>query len=248
MIDYLIIGAQRCGTTSLYNYMITHPQIIPAKEKEIHYFDINFNKGLDWYLANFPTSHSVQKKNIMTGEASPYYIFHPLTAERIFKTIPNSKLLVLLRDPIERAFSHYYLIVKMGKEPLSFEDAIKSEKERLDAETAKVLSGEFSFNHQHYSYLARGIYVDQLIPYFELFPKENILILKSEDFFKNSQQTLNQVFDFLGLPNFDVNEFQKYNFGNNPPMNEDTRKFLVDYFKPHNERLYKFLKKSFGWH
>jgi len=168
LIDFLIIGAQRCGTTSLYSYMVLHPQISSAKNKEVHYFDIFFYKGLDWYLSQFP-SLSSNNKNLITGESSPYYIFHPLAAKRIFKIIPKVKLIVLLRNPVERAYSHYHHIVKLGHESLTIEEAIKSEKERLDGETEKILSGEFSFNHQHYSYLARGIYVDQLIQYFELF-------------------------------------------------------------------------------
>ncbi len=227
--------------------MISHPQIISAKNKEVHFFDNFFNKGLDWYIEQFPIFSSTSDEKLITGEASPYYIFHPLAAKRIFKIFPKVKLIVLLRDPVERAYSHYNHEVRIGCESQTFENAIKKENERLYGQTEKILSGEYSFNHQNFSYLTRGIYVDQLREYFDLFPKENFVILSSEEFYQSPQSTLNQVFDFLELGNFKLNEFSKFNFGDNPPMRQETRKYLAEYFKPHNERLYKFLKKSFNW-
>ncbi|HEY9295730.1 MAG TPA: sulfotransferase domain-containing protein, partial [Phormidium sp.] len=158
--DFIIIGAQKCGTTSLYEYLIQHPQILAASKKEVHFFDLNFAKGVDWYRQQFKP---VSQKSI-TGEASPYYIFHPLVPQRIYQLFPQVKLIVLLRNPVERAISHYYHEVRLGFEDLGLEDAIAQEPARLEGETAKILADEtyYSYNHQHYTYLSRGVYVEQL--------------------------------------------------------------------------------------
>jgi Sulfotransferase domain len=197
MLDFLIIGAQKCGTTSLYNYLVQHPQIVPALQKEVHFFDFNFDKGLDWYFGQFPNYNPAD--NLITGEASPYYIFHPLVAKRVHQLFPKVKLIVLLRNPVERAISHYYHEVRLGCEPLCLEEAIASEPIRLQGETEKLIADGtyYSFNHQHYTYLSRGIYVDQLQSWFNLFPREQFLILKSEDLYANPAQVLNKVLEFL---------------------------------------------------
>jgi len=249
LIDFIIIGAQRCGTTSLYNYLIAHPNISSALNKEIHFFDINYNKGIDWYWKQFPlVSEKVNPdEKSVTGESTPYYLFHPLVAKRIFKHLPKIKLIVLLRNPVDRAYSHYNHAVRRGNESLSFEKAIKIEPERLREQEQKVLEGKNSLTYRRLSYLGRGAYAEQLEKYLELFQKKQFLILKSEDFFASPQQYLNKVFSFLGLSNFELKKFEKFGFGNNPPMNEKTRNFLTEYFRSHNERLSKLIGPDFSW-
>ena len=158
---FLIIGAQKCGTTSLYNYLIQHPQVCAASQKNF-IFDIYFQKGLNWYYNQFPLIKL--NKLIITGEASPYYLFHPHAPKRIAKTLPNVKLIVLLRNPVDRAYSHYYHQVKMKTESLSFRQAIEEENKRLQPELIKMLENEnyHSLPYQYYSYLARGRYIEQL--------------------------------------------------------------------------------------
>jgi len=240
--DFLIIGAQRCGTTSLYEYLNSHPNVIPASQKEIHFFDYNFNKGISWYKSQF-------RSGGITGEASPYYIFHPHSSSRIAKFLPKVKLIILLRNPVDRAYSHYHHEVRIGKENLSFEEAIQEEKTRLSGELDKMINDEsyFSFNHQHFTYLARGKYVIQLKSWFEKFSKEQIFILESEIFFKEPNKILKQVFEFLNLPQKSDIATKIFEKGSYVPINKDTRKNLVDYFKPHNKRLYQFLGREFGW-
>jgi len=254
--NFLIIGVQRGGTTSLYKYLTKHPKIIPALKKEIHFFDINFDKGVSWYQSKFKQNpffmilYKKKKfKDSITGEATPYYIYHPYGAQRISKIIPNVKLIVLLRNPVERAYSHYHHEVRLKAERLSFEDAIKEESKRLEDETEKMLKDEnyYSFNHQHFSYLQRGIYIDQLEVWTKKFPKEQILILSSEDLYSNSNEICNEVFSFLNLPNYNLKKIKAYYTGSYKSMREDTRKELIEYFKPHNEKLFNFLKKDFGW-
>jgi len=249
LIDFIIIGAQRCGTTSLYNYLIGHPKISSALNKEVHFFDINYNKGIDWYWKQFPTVSEKVNSNekSITGESTPYYLFHPLIAKRIFKHLPRIKLIVLLRNPVDRAYSHFSHVVRAGNEPLSFDEAIKKEPERLKGLEEKIYQYQYSFNHHKFSYLSRGIYADQLERYLQLFKKEQMLILKSEDFFASPQKVLNRVFSFLGISNSELSDFEKFNFGNNPPIDEKTRNYLTEYFRPHNERLSELLGSDFGW-
>lgn len=247
--DFLIIGAQKCGTTSLYNYLIQHPQIIPALYKEVHFFDINFEKGLDWYRRQFPLLLESSKKWRITGEASPYYIFHPHTPKRVFQIMPKTKLIVLLRNPADRAYSHYHHQVRMGTESLSFNEAIKKEKSRLKSEIMKMLKDEnyHSLPYQYYSYLARGRYVEQLKTWMNLFPMEQFLILKSEDFYSNPAIVFHRVLDFLELPRFELKQYTKDNTGDYLKLDLQLRNDLLAYFKPYNRQLYKCLGIDFNW-
>jgi len=253
--NFLIIGAAKCGTTSLYDYLVQHPCIFSASRKEIGFFDDYFNMGLFWYRTHFPTSFKkflkklTGKQNFLTGEASANYLFHPHAAKRIFNTIPSVKLIVLLRNPVDRAYSFYNMQVKKGLEKLSFEEAIKSEEKRLEGEKEKILQNEnyYSYNYAIYSYLARGIYVDQLKDWMKFFPNNQFLILHAKDLQMEPFKTINIVFEFLGLPHYEIKNLQKKNVGEYNQMNTDIRKWLIDYFKPHNEKLYKLLNRDFGW-
>ena len=168
--DFLIIGTQRGGTTSLYNYLMGRPGVGPAAVKELHFFDKKFHKGSTWYRAHFPTGiqkyafELTRKHHFVTGEASAYYLFHPHAPRRIAQLLPDAKLIVLLRNPIDRAYSQYNFEVDLGRESLSFEDAVAAEEERIGKERERILADEryVSFDHSRYSYLARGVYVDQL--------------------------------------------------------------------------------------
>jgi hypothetical protein len=255
MPDFIIIGAQKCGTTSLYKYLIEHPCIARARRKGIHFFDKSFVKGMTWYRAHFASVllkyyvKQIHGQDFITGESSPYYIFHPHVPKRISETIPQVQLIVLLRNPIDRAYSHYHHEVSKGNETLSFEDAIAGETERLDGEREKMLKdGDYySFNHEHYSYLSRGIYVDQLKLWMSRFPKDQILILKSEDFYADPAAILKQTVQFLNLPTWEATDCTKYNSGNYPKMDVTVRKRLIEYFEPHNQRLYEYLGVNFEW-
>lgn len=246
-IDFIIIGAQKCGTTSLYNYLIQHPQIVPAITKEVHFFDLNFDKGIDWYQAHF---HPFDRQNNLTrGEASPYYIFHPLVAERIHQILPKVKIIVLLRNPVERAISHYYHEVRLGVEKMGIEEALASEPTRLLGETEKIIAdgNYYSFNHQHYTYLSRGIYIDQLKTWMNIFPQEQIHIIKSEDLYNQPHLILQQVFNFLNLPPYQLPDYGKYNAGKYPPIDPAMYQHLTNYFQPYNQSLEKYLGKTFNW-
>lgn len=252
--DFIVIGAQKCGTTSLYKYLIKHADIAPASTKGPHFFDLHFAKGIAWYRSHFPTYLSKQvgqiyKRKIISGEATPYYIFHPHAPQRISKTLPQVKLIALLRNPIDRAYSHYNHEVRHGTETLSFKEAIEKEPERLQGEIERMLEdvNYHSFNHQHFSYLSRGIYIDQFEAWTSYFPKEQILVLKSENFFNDTPSVLKQIAEFLNLPNWELNAFKKFNQHPYSKMDAAMRAHLRDYFRPHNQRLYEYLGVDLGW-
>lgn len=241
---FIIIGAQRCGTTSMYNYLIQHPKIIPAKRKEIHFFDNNFNNGLSWYYTQFDS-----KNESLTGEATPYYIYHPHAIKRISKIFPEIKIIVLLRSPVNRAYSHYHHECRLGVEKLSFDDAINDEKTRLKGEIDLIKNDEnyYSFNHQHFSYLDRGFYYNQLKTCFKFFPKSQFKIIQSEKFYEKTQTEMNDVFNFLGLESIRIYNFEKFKNFAYPPINEEAKVKLEEKFEKSNERLYSLLDWEEKW-
>jgi len=245
--DFLIVGAKKCGTTALYSYLTQHPEIAPALKKEIYFFNAYFGRGKLWYRSHFPTRSA--KGSTLTGEATPDYLFHPHCAERIKATVPQVKLIAILRNPVDRAYSFYNHNLRAGLETLSFEDAISKEEERLEGETAKVdAEGDyFSFDFMHHSYLRRGIYVDQLKQWEQHFPKSQLCVVRTEGLYEEPEETLRDSFDFLGLPYHAPKEFKKLNAAPYPDMEPGARARLVRYFEPHNARLEEYLGQDMGW-
>lgn len=256
--SFVIIGAQRCGTTSLFNYLIQHPFIRKPLYKEIHFFD-NYNGayhlGTKWYRGHFPIDNFpfIKKDNsatrVITGEATPYYMYHPWCPRRIKDVLPDAKIIALLRNPVDRAYSHYQHSVRQGYETFSFEEAIEKEPFRLKGEKEKMLLDPdyYSFSHNLYSYLSRGIYIEQLLNWRELFPRKQMLVLRSEDLFSDLPTVYNTVLNFLQLPAHHVDNPVRYNVGDYTPMPSSLRERLTEFFEPHNQKLYKYLSWDFGW-
>jgi len=249
--DFLIIGAVRCGTTSLYYDICEHSSVLPAAYDEIGFFDSNYDLGISWYKSMFPTKFTRKKIEsktgiCITGEDTPFYFWSKKAAERIKKDFPKIKLIILLRNPIDRAYSNYHLGVRLGSESLSFEDSIKKEMELLEKNNDIESSGIEKFLRPR-SYIAKGLYHNQLKNWFELFSKDQILVLSTENLAKNPHQTLEQIFNFLSLPNEQIKNLQNRKVGNYQKMNEETRQFLNNFFKPYNENLFKLLETEFKW-
>lgn len=252
--DFIIIGGKKCGTSSLYDYLVEHPNVAGAFRKEVHFFD-NFASGTLRYRAYFPTSaykrHVKRSRglDLLTGEATPYYLFYPPAPARVRKAVPNVKLIALLRDPVDRAYSHYHHEVRNGTETLSFSEAIEREAERLGGEWEKIGRGAYdSLSHRRYSYLSRGVYVDQVRNWRACFPEEQLLILRSEDLFADTSGVLERTAGFLDLPAMEREDRRRVNKGAYAEaMDKRTRGALVDYFRPYNERLYEYLGRDFGW-
>lgn len=253
--DFLIIGAQKCGTSSLYTYLSQHPSVCPAFVKEVRYFNNHFQKGLRWYKAHFPSTLYIKMKgrksghNLITGEGEPSYLPNPIVPQRVFNLIPTVKLIVMLRNPVDRAYSQYHHRIVRGHEKLSFEEVVEADKAKLKNGWAGLNTGNFkSLGHTHYSYLPRGLYVDQLKMWRDVFPENQFLILKAEEFFRDTQTVFNQVLSFLDLPAYELKEYKRVNASEyKKEMSFKTRKDLAGYFQPHNQRLYTYTDVDFQW-
>jgi hypothetical protein len=252
--DFLIIGAQRSGTTFVYSNLARQSCIAPALTKEVHFFDVYFEQGTRWYQRFFPlrmraAAERMRHRPYLTGEASPYYVFHPHVPSRVARVLPNIKLIALLRNPVDRAYSHYQHERRRGFETLSFAEAIAQESARIEHEAERMLKDEqyTSYNHQHYSYLSRGIYVDQLERWMRVFPSEQLLILRSEQLYAEPAATIGQVMSFLGIPTPTPKVNRQHSAPTYAKLDAAMRERLVEYFKPHNRRLSDYLGRRFDW-
>jgi Sulfotransferase domain len=245
----LIIGAQRSGSTSLFNYLAQHPDVLPPLGKEIHYFDLHYARGLRWYRGRFPFAHRLRPPAI-TIDASPYYLAHPLAAERAHRLLPEVKLVALLRNPIERAFSHYQHEVRDGRESLSFAEAIDREAERLAGEEERLQrdSGYYSFEHHRYSYTRRGHYLEQLERWTRWYRRSQLLVLQSEWLFRDPAAATAAVYEFLGLRPHRLEKYKPFYQGAyDRRIPADIRERLVTYFEPLNRELYRWLGRELDW-
>ncbi len=250
----MILGAEKGGTSFLYRSLCEHPLVGTASDKELHFFDTPkwTNRGLGWYRAQFPSSTRKDGRETITGEASPYYLFHPLAPHRTSMTVPNAKLIASLRNPVDRAYSAYHHRVRAGDEDLGFEEALEAEQERTSGELERMFSDETYHGRPYakFSYLARGIYVEQLERWHEHFDPERLLVLKSEDLFADATGGLRRVHEFLGLPEHDLDVAATAPRRKKPryqPMAAQTRERLEKYFEPYNRKLYDYLGVDFGW-
>ena len=245
----LIIGGQRCGTTSLFNYLARHPDVLPPLGKEIHYFDLHYARGVRWYRGRFPYRHRL-RGGALTLDASPYYLVHPHAPERAERLLPDAKLVALLRNPVDRAFSHHQHEVRDGRETLSFAEAIDQEPERLAGEEERLRAdpGYYSFNHHRYSYTRRGHYVEQLLRWVEHFPRSRLLVLQSERLFRDPAATIGAVQEFLGLRPHRGETYEPFLQGKyDREIPSELRLRLVTHFEPYNRALYQWLGEEFDW-
>lgn len=241
--SYLIIGAQRAGTTSLHDYIGAHPDVKPPWAKEVHYFSLHATRPLAWYRSHFPASGA------MTGEATPYYLFHPLAPAHVAQVLPDVKLIVLLRNPITRAHSHHTHERLSGTEPLEFAEALEREQERTDGEEERLMRnpGARSFAHQHYSYLARGAYAHQLERWLRHFPRERLLLLATDDLSADPDGSILRVEAFLGLEPHVPDDLPVRHKNAYDPIDEELRERLRAHFEPQNQALYRLLGRDLGW-
>ena len=249
--DFFVIGPGRTGTTSLYHYLDQHPSLSKSAYDELGFFDVNFHLGLSWYRSLFPsifTKYRIKSKTnfFMTYDVTPSYVRRPWNARRIKKLFPNSKLIVVLRNPVDKTYSHYYLSTQSG-ETRTFEEVIKKDMDDISKWNINSKDDNYFATKVENSRLARGFYVEQLLSWFELFPKNQILIISSEELASNTKNVMNEIFKFLNLPEYDIPNIDKVNVSKYSKMNSETRKTLIDFFKPYNEQLFKFLDRKFDW-
>lgn len=250
--DYIIIGAMKSGTTSLNFNLSEHPCIIPASFDEIGFFDVNFNLGLNWYRSFFPTSFKKNKilskyGHFCSGEDTPFYFWREDAAERIKNLIPNTKFLLILRNPVDRAYSNYTDgLIKNPNLP-SFENTIKHEIALISEENTRISIHKNSIFSRDPSHIAKGFYAEQLDVWFKYFSKKQFHFISTEDLSINPVETMNTVFNFLQLPEYEIKIPQKRKCKNYKKMNSDTRNFLINYYQPHNTKLYQLIGKKFDW-
>jgi hypothetical protein len=257
---FAVVGAKRGGTTSLYNYLLEHPAVAPLFPgrqhiKGIHYFDSEFVRGPRWYRSHFPITISGRQAArpwtaaAIAGEASPYYLFHPLAAQRLATAFPDLRIIVLLRDPVERAYSHYKERVRHDAEPLTFEAALAAEPARIQGEAERIVRepGYRSSAHEDHSYLAQGRYLDMLPRWFALFPRDQFHLVASEDFYADPDRVVNGAWSFLGLEPARLQSRTRHNYHPAPDLAAQTRERLCGEFAEHNRELEKLVGFRLPW-
>ena len=238
--DFLIVGAQRAGTTSLYRYLAEPGRLADARQPHHHW------RGDQWYRSHFPVAGRDRK----TFEATPYYLLHPAAPARAAATVPEAKVIALVRDPVARAFSQWQHNASRGLEHLGFEAALDAEPERLAGEEERLVADATyrSDAHRLWSYMARGRYSDQLERWLAHYPRERILVLRSEDLYEQPASTYARSLEFLGLPAIDLEAYPRYTRRpSTAHMTDGARHRLAVYFRPHNERLAALLGENVWW-
>ncbi|NNE18897.1 MAG: sulfotransferase [Myxococcales bacterium] len=244
--SFLMIGAQECGTESLYWSLARHPKVVPAVRKEVHFFDRHFARGLAWYQEQFPSAVA----GVITGEASPYYLFHPHVPERVRSAIPDARLIAILRDPVDRALHHFEHNRKKGHIDVdSFAACLDQEAEQFPAAAQRLLKEPLLNDHihRHYSYIARGCYIDHLLQWERFFPRERFLILQAEAVFADPGPALATVVEFLGLPPCPELSFEDLDEREHDVLDRALRHRLQDFFRPFNRRLFDHIGREFDW-
>ena len=253
--NYLVIGAQKAGTTSLHAYLAAHPAVLPASIKEVQYFSKFYDQGESWYLAYFPIAARGRLTQLRSGvppavgEASATYLFHPRAPERVHSFDPAMRLIVSLRDPVDRAHSHYQMEYRWGRETLPFEQALERAEAELGPELARFLAdpGYDSPEGLNCSYVARGRYAEQLERWLGCFPREQLLIVTSDELLDDPAGVMARVAGFLGIPERRAQSYPLRGVREYATMLPETRDRLARIFEPHNRRLEELLGRELAW-
>jgi hypothetical protein len=244
--DFIIIGTVRSGSTSLYYNICEHPSILPAEYDEIGFFDSNYHLGINWYRTMFPLQKNMDNVEretgiSITGEDTPFYFWKKEAAERIHDILPDVKIIAIFRNPVDRAYSNYNLGLRMKSEKLTFEDAIEEEIQFL--ENHSFLE---SVNRNR-SYISKGFYENQIKLWFNIFPRDQIHLLSTEDMHNNPQDTLLDIFRFLQTSDYRIQNPENRKAAEYKKMNDDTRERLLKLYKPHNEKFFQIINQRFDW-
>jgi hypothetical protein len=256
--SFLICGGQRCGTTSLYRALAQHPAVLETvRDEGTSYFDTNYHRGPDWYRAHFPLRRHAERVLEQHGvlgqtfESSPYYLYHPHAAPRIARDLPGVRLIVLVRDPVERAYSQHAYEVAQGFEmEADFARALELEPARLRGHYKRLGADPRagSFAHRHHAYRSRGEYAAALEAMAHQVGREQMLVLESEEFFSDPKAVYDRVQDFLSLPHLGYPDFEVHNaVPHSQAMPDEIRAALRKHYEPHDAALTAWLGRPPGW-
>ena len=242
--NFIIAGAPKCGTSAIYYYLSHHPQILFSHKKEIDFYWKNYHRGIDWYRAHFPTI--TDRPDFLTGEATPNYLRFPQVARRIKDTFPKTKIIILLRNPADRAISWHYHKLNDGLTNLNLDlkTAIATEIEKLATTTEAEITNT---GYCDLDNIISSLYIYKIKPWIEILGREQFLILKSEEFYSNPLKVMSNVFQFLDLPDCPLNNYPKVNSGSYQPADPQLRNTIAEYFAPYNRQLEEYLGMEFGW-
>ncbi len=254
--NVVLAGVQRSGTTALFEALYRLPMVERSRRgKGSHYFSYNYHRGWEWFQSQFPTKRwaaAVESRHghpMFCFDACPYYLYHPFAVERMAQALPDVKVMVMLRDPVRRAESHFHHSVSHGHESLSFEDALAAEAERLAGEDRKMQEdwAYWSHSHEHHSYVSKGLYVDQLERLYRHYPHDQVMVIQSEAFYRDSNRVLAEVTEWLGLPAVELVGSDDRNGHQYKKMDPAMRERLIEVYREPNERLFQLIGKRYDW-
>ena len=242
-LDFIVAGAQKSGTTALHYFLKKHPQIALPDREELHFFDdeeIFSHQPVDYELLHrhfrVRAGPALINRRLLAGEVTPSYLYWEPAMERIRNYNPQVKLIILLRNPIDRAFAHWNMQRFKNREPLDFLDALKEEPRR----TAQPLTIE----SRRFAYVDRGFYSGQLERVFKFFPRKQVEIVKFENFRDRKQETLGEIFEFLGVkPLRRVRDKDRNVVPYERAMRQEEREYLSGVFAAEITKLEQML----GW-
>jgi len=250
---FLVAGAQRSGTTTLFRLLADHPNLVrPTLDKGTGYFDDNHYRGRRWYRAHFPLRVLARwraRGPVQTFECSGYYMFHPLAPGRIAAELPNARVIVMLRNPVDRAVSAYGHERRRGFESAGFVDALAREQERLGDEVDRLTQDEHyrSFAHRHHAYLRRGEYAGQVAALIDAVGRDRVYVMDADAFFADPESEFMALQRWLGLPVQVPDQVDKWNAGSPEPMPAQWRARLDEYFAPHDQQLADLIGRTPHW-
>ncbi|MDH3294871.1 MAG: sulfotransferase domain-containing protein [Acidimicrobiia bacterium] len=254
--DVVLAGVQRSGTTALFEALYRLPMVErPRRGKGSHYFSYNYHRGWEWFQSQFPTRQwadvveARQGQPMFCFDACPYYLFHPFAVERMAHALPDIKVMVMLRDPVRRAESHFHHSVSHGHETLSFDEALAVEGDRLAGEDDRMQQDwtYWSHSHEHHSYVSKGRYVEQLERLYRHYAHDQVMVIQSEAFYHNPNHVLAEVTEWLGLPPVELARSDDRNSHRYTQMDPAMRQRLVEVYREPNERLYQLIGRRYDW-
>ncbi|NPA26274.1 MAG: sulfotransferase domain-containing protein [Chloroflexi bacterium] len=243
---FYIAGPKKTGTTSLFWYLLEHPRVLAPFRKEVKFYTYQAYLSPAWYRANFPWERALAQHNAQTLDATPDYFMHPAFPQRMRAVTPQARVIVLLRDPVRRVLSHYFGNCRNRVEPLPLMEALRQEAARIRDVAQRIATDvcQDPFVYHHFGYLTESRYIEHLERLWRFVPREQVLVLRSEDLFTRPEPTLDRIAAFLGLEPWRP-KLKVYNKGRYPddPQVAEAIPWLRAYFRPYNERLYQAL----GW-